>query len=172
MKILITGISGTGKTTALAEFQKRGFVVIDLDATGMCLWKNKDTGEVTEYGLVGRDSEWLSKHGWYCDIETLRKLLSCIREDKDVFVGATTENIEEVAGEFDKVFVLNADEAVIRSRLNNRENNHFAKKEEEQDFVLEEGVYLMKKLKNFIEIDANKSPQEIADDIVNRINMA
>jgi predicted ATPase len=48
MKIRITGISGTGKTTTLAELQKHGYVVIDLDATGMCRWKNKETGEVTE----------------------------------------------------------------------------------------------------------------------------
>ena len=41
--------------------------------------------KIAEYG-AGRDSEWLNNHGWYCDIDTLKKLLSCIREDKNVFV--------------------------------------------------------------------------------------
>lgn len=166
MKILITGIAGTGKTTTLAELQKRGLAVIDLDATGICRWKNKKTQEITEYGPDGRDVEWLNLHGWYCDIPTLQKLLSCIREDKDVFVAAIAENIEDVAKEFDKVFVLNASDNVIRDRLNARTNNHFAKKEEEQDFIFEQSRYLMKKLGDFVEVDANKTPTEIADFIL------
>lgn len=169
MKILLTGISGTGKTTVLAELQKHGYVVIDLDATGMCRWKNKETGEITEYGLTGRDHEWLTRHGWYCDIDTLKKLLSCIREDKDVFVAGCSENIEGVAKEFDKVFVLNTEDSVIRNRLNKRSNNHFAKKEEEQDFVLDQSRYLMSKLKDFTEVDASKTTAEIVDFILGNI---
>lgn len=170
MRILITGIAGTGKTTALAELQKYGYVVIDLDATGICRWRNKETQEVTEYGPDGRDVEWLNLHGWYCDIPTLQKLLSCIREDKDVFVAAIAENIEDVAKEFDKVFVLNASDNVIRSRLNARTNNHFAKKEEEQDFIFEQSRYLMAKLKDFVEVDTDKTPAEIADYILVKLN--
>src|SRR3989344_5648835 len=170
MKALITGIAGTGKTTILAELQSQGYVVIDLDATGMCRWKDKETGEVTEYGEVGRDYEWLTKHGWYCDIDTLKKLLSCMREDKDVFVAVITENIGEVANEFDRVFILNTDDAVVKDRLNRRTNNHFAKKEEEQDFVLEHSKELLKRVNNQISVDANQTPNEIADNILNSLS--
>ncbi len=169
MKILITGIAGTGKTTTLAELQKHGHVVIDLDATGICRWRNKETQEVTEYGPDGRDTEWLNLHGWYCDIPTLQKLLSCIREDKDVFVAAITENIEELAKEFEKVFVLNANDDVIRNRLNARSNNHFAKKEEEQNFIFKQSRYLISKLGDFVEVDADKNPTEIADFILSNL---
>ncbi len=169
MRILITGISGTGKTTTLAELQKHGYAVIDLDATGICKWKNKETQEVTEYGPDGRDLEWLNLHGWYCDIPTLQKLLSCIREDKDVFVAAIAENIEEVAKEFNRVFVLNTSDEVIRERLNTRTNNHFAKKEEEQNFIFEQSRYLMSKLKDFIEVNVDKTPAEITDYILNNL---
>lgn len=169
MRILITGISGTGKTTTLAELQKHGYAVIDLDATGICKWKNKETQEVTEYGPDGRDVEWLNLHGWYCDIPTLQKLLSCIREDKDVFVAAIAENIEEVAKEFNRVFVLNTSDEVIRERLNTRTNNHFAKKEEEQNFIFEQSRYLMSKLKDFIEVNVDKTPAEITDYILNNL---
>jgi dephospho-CoA kinase len=169
MRILITGIAGTGKTTALAELQKHGYVVIDLDATGICRWRNKETQEVTEYGPDGRDIEWLNLHGWYCDIPTLQKLLSCIREDKDVFVAGCSENIEEVAKEFNKIIVLNASDLVIRNRLNARTNNHFAKKEDEQDFIFEQSRYLMQKLKDFVEVDTDKTPAEITDIILNNL---
>lgn len=153
----------------MAELQKRGLVVIDLDATGICRWRNKETQEVTEYGPDGRDVEWLNLHGWYCDIPTLQKLLSCIREDKDVFVAGCSENIEDVAKEFDKIFVLNASDNVIRDRLNARTNNHFAKKEDEQDFVFEQSRCLMAKLKNFIEVNTDKTSVEIAEDILKNL---
>lgn len=170
MRILITGIAGTGKTTALAEIQKHGYVVIDLDATGICRWKNKETQEVKEYGPDGRDLEWLSLHGWYCDIPTLKKMLSCIREDKDVFVAAIAENIEDVVKEFDMVFVLNTSDEVIRNRLNSRINNHFAKKEDEQEFIFKQSRYLVSKLTNIVEVDADRTPVEIAADILRNLS--
>ncbi len=169
MKILLTGIAGTGKTTVLAELQKQGYVVIDLDATGICRWKNKETQEFTEYGETGRDYDWLTKHGWYCDIEKLKQLLSAIREDKNIFVAGISENIEELIKEFDKVFILNAPDVVVKERLNARTNNHFAKNEEEQNFVLEHSKELLKKIKDFREVDANQSPGEITSLVLNNI---
>ena len=169
MKIFITGIAGTGKTTALAELQKHGYAVIDLDATGMCRWKNKNTGEIVEYGSTGRDYQWLTQHGWYCDIETLKKLLSSIREDKDVFVAGITENIEDVVREFDKVFIFTASDDIIKERLAKRENNHFAKKEDEQDFVIEHSKKLLQKIKDFVEIDADQNTSKTVGCILDKI---
>lgn len=169
MKILLTGISGTGKTTTLAELQKHGYVVVDLDATGMCRWKNKETGEVTEYGSTGRNYEWLTKHGWYCDINILKKLLSCIREDKDVFVAGIAENIEEVVQEFDNVFILDTTDQVIKERLGRRLNNHFAKKDEEQEFIFKHSRELLKKIKDFELIDANQLPEDISVAVLKKI---
>ena len=169
MKILITGIAGTGKTTVLSELQKHGYVVIDLDATGMCIWKNIATGDITEYGPSGRDQKWINEHGWYCNIDTLKKLLSCIREDKDVFVAGVSENMEDVAKEFDKIFFLNASDDVIKERLLKRTDNHFGKKEDEQEAILSWRTELMLKIKNFTEIDTNKSPSEIAEDILSSL---
>jgi dephospho-CoA kinase len=169
MKILITGISGTGKTTVLSELQKQGFVVIDLDATGMCRWRNIETQEITEYGPTGRDYDWLTKHGWYCDTLTLQKFLSYIREDKDVFVAGISENIEELASQFDKVFIFEASDEVVKERLNARTNNHFAKKEEEQEFIFKHSRELLKKIKDFVEIDANKTRKEIVESVLGKI---
>src|SRR5690606_492063 len=133
---------------------------------GICRWRNIETKEFAEYGLNGRDADWLSKHGWYCDIEILKKLLSCIREDKDVFVAGITENIEEVFKCFDRVYVLNANDEVIKDRLNKRSNNHFAQKEDEQDFILVQSRSLMNKLDGAIQIDASKTPAEVTQAIL------
>ncbi len=166
MRIFITGIAGTGKTSTLAELQKHGYAVVDLDATGMCRWKNKETGETTEYGPMGRDHDWLTKHGWYCDIDTLEKLLSSIREDKDVFIAGIVENIEEASERFDKIFILTANDSTIKNRLTKRENNHFAQKEEEQIFVLTHSRELLGKIKDFIKIDAEQNISDVAAEIL------
>jgi broad-specificity NMP kinase len=166
MRFLITGVSGTGKTKTLAELQKHGYATIDLDATGICKWKDLVTGEVVEYGLAGRNYEWLSKHGWYCDIAILQTLLSAVNENKDVFVAGIAENIDELADVFNNVFILTASDSVVRDRLSNRSNNDFAKKEEEQSFVLEHSGKLLKKIKNFIEVDADQSPSKVVEIIL------
>ncbi len=169
MRIFITGIAGSGKTTVLAELQKRGYATIDLDATGICTWKNIATDEATEYGLNGRDQKWLNEHGWYCDVDTLKKLLSCIREDKDVFVAGFVDNIEDVVREFQKVFFLVASDDVTKERLSKRTNNHFGKKEDEQEIILSWKEEFMSKIKNFTEVDANRTPNEVAEFILNKL---
>lgn len=170
MKVFITGVAGTGKTTILSEIQKHGFVVIDLDATGMCRWRNSSTHEITEYGFDGRSKEWLNEHEWYCDVEVLKKLLSCIREDRKVFVAGVVGNIAEVAAEFDKVFLLNVPDEELKKRLSTRTNNHFAKSDEEQEAVLSWRGELVSKLQNFVEVDANKSPDKTAEFILDNAN--
>ncbi len=169
MRILITGMSGVGKTTALAELQKLGYVVIDLDATGICRWKNKTTQSIVEYGLDGKDAEWLNEHGWYCDLETLKTLLSCIREDKYVFVAGMPENIKEFSEIFNKTFVLKADDNAIAKRLGDRTNNHFAKKDDERVFMLKHTQELLSQIENTTEINTHNKPEEVAQLILDNI---
>lgn len=171
MKILITGISGVGKTTTLAELQKHGYLVIDIDATGLCRWKNTKTGENTEYGLDGKDYQWLTEHGWYCDIEKFKVLLSCIREDKLVFVSGLTENTNEFSELFDKVFILETEEAVVEKRLLDRTNNHFAKKEDERAFVFKHQQELLNKIKDPMIIGTSGSPESVAQSILDKLKI-
>ncbi len=168
MRILLTGMSGVGKTTTLAELQKRGYLVIDLDATGICTWRNIKTRKRVQYGWKGRDRTWLAKHVWHCDIKTLKRFLSCIRKDKTVFVAGMADNFRPFSKVFDKAFVLYADDAVIKRRLARRTNNHFAKREDEMLYMFEYVKELMGQLKNPIHVDTSKKPAVVAQTILKK----
>lgn len=45
-RILVTGMSGTGKSSALAELKRRGFRVVDTDEEGWSEWSDVDGGYV------------------------------------------------------------------------------------------------------------------------------
>ena len=44
--ILVTGMSGAGKSSALAELQQRGFETVDTDEPGWTVWSEDDGGYV------------------------------------------------------------------------------------------------------------------------------
>jgi predicted ATPase len=44
--ILVTGMSGTGKSTALQELRQRGFEAVDTDEPGWTEWRDDDDGSV------------------------------------------------------------------------------------------------------------------------------
>jgi predicted ATPase len=43
--VLLTGMSGTGKSAVLVELERRGHRVVDTDADDWCEWVVDDTGE-------------------------------------------------------------------------------------------------------------------------------
>ena len=45
-RILVTGMSGTGKSSALAELRERGFDVVDTDEPGWTDWSAEEDGYV------------------------------------------------------------------------------------------------------------------------------
>ena len=51
-RVLITGMSGTGKSTALAELEHRGIRVVDTDEAPWSEWSEADGGYVWREDLV------------------------------------------------------------------------------------------------------------------------
>jgi hypothetical protein len=45
-RVLVTGMSGTGKSTALAELRRQGFDVVDTDEPGWTEWSDEEPGYV------------------------------------------------------------------------------------------------------------------------------
>jgi shikimate kinase len=110
--ILVTGMSGTGKSTVLAELGRRGHRVVDTDDPGWIV-----DGE-TPYGV---EPMW--------DIDRVREFLAAHRTGW-LFVAGCVANQGVVYGHFDAVVLLSAPIDVILARVVDRANPFGSRPEE------------------------------------------
>src|SRR5215471_19693077 len=114
-KILLTGMSGTGKSAALAELEKRGFGVVDTDYEDWSEWSDADGGYV-----------WREKR--------ITELLA--REQaRTLFVSGTVSNQGRFYPQFDAVVLLSAPAEVVLGRVEGRTTNKFGKTPEERERI-------------------------------------
>jgi shikimate kinase len=114
-RILITGMSGTGKSTVIADLAARGQKAVDLDYGDYSL---ETTAADAATGRPGSDWRW--------DERRVTELLDT--EDADVlFVGGTASNQSKFYARFDHIVLLTASDEVIASRMVNRTNNPYGK---------------------------------------------
>jgi len=140
MKVLITGIAGSGKSTIIAELHKRGHATLDLDDCGAGIWVNKKTAERAEHH-EGLGKEWIEAHRWQADIPKLLALLNSFGKGGDIFVGGKVAKVQmkEINEIFDVIYLLTPDNFRVDERLRTRTTNkvNFAKGDGERKAIIE-----------------------------------
>lgn len=156
-RILVTGISGTGKSTVIAELAARGYNAVDADSDEYSQWVV--TSSVRDpYGPPvepGRD--------WVWRVDRMQALLSA-EDAPALFVGGCAENMRLFLPQFDHIVLLRAPPAVIAQRLRTRTTNAYGKRPEEAERVLSQ-IETVEPLVRRIathEIDTSCSVQEVA----------
>jgi dephospho-CoA kinase len=109
-------MSGTGKSTALAELRRRGFEVVDTDEPGWTDWSDEDGGYV-----------WRE--------ERIAELLARPR-DVALYVSGTVSNQGRFYADFDAVVLLSAPADVLLARIAGRITNPYGKGERERHEIL------------------------------------
>ncbi len=140
LKVLITGMSGTGKSTALATLAERGHRVVDTDTDEWSHWVHLPDGS--------RD--------WIWSEEAMTGLLTEHQQGK-LFVAGCTSNQGKFYSFFDHVVLFSAPTDVILIRVAERKNNRYGKSHGERDLILRHimGVEPLLRTAATAEIDAS-----------------
>ena len=109
-------MSGTGKSSALAELRERGFDVVDTDEPGWTDWSAEEDGYV-----------------WRED-----RLAELLDRDRPavLYVSGTVSNQGRFYPRFDAVVLLSAPGDVLLRRIAERTTNPYGKSAAERDLVL------------------------------------
>lgn len=121
-RVLITGTSGTGKSSVIQELAARGHQAVDADLDGLSEVIESAPDELTGLG-DGRDWVWVE--------DRIHEVLA--RDDVDLlFLGGCSPNQGGFYHRFDHVVLLTASPEVIAARLTTRATNVFGKRRDER----------------------------------------
>jgi dephospho-CoA kinase len=128
-RFLLTGMSGTGKSTVIRELAARGYKAVDADGDEFSQWVEVEGSSGSEIAPVGGNRDWVWRE------DRMQDLLST--EDTDVlFVSGCAENMPKFFPQFDLIVLLSAPSSVIVERLRTRTTNQYGKRPEEVARVL------------------------------------
>ena len=147
-KVLVTGMSGTGKSTALMQLQQRGFQVVDTDEPPWSEWSDQDGGYV-----------WRE--------EPITELLA--RDDgQPLYVSGTVSNQGRFYSLFDAVVLLSAPAEVLLRRIESRATNDYGETLEERGLILSQLSEVEPLLRATCthEIDATQPIPDVVDQLV------
>ncbi|MCG5217677.1 AAA family ATPase [Streptosporangium sp. KLBMP 9127] len=146
LRVLVTGMSGTGKSTALESLRERGHKTVDADGDQWSHWARLPDGT--------RDWVWRE--------DAMTALLTGHRRGK-LFVAGCAWNQAGFYQWFDHVALLSAPAEVLLDRVANRTNNTFGKSPEEREKILRDLHEVESLLRNSatIEIDASAPLDEV-----------
>jgi dephospho-CoA kinase len=146
-RVLVTGMSGTGKSSALAGLARRGFRTVDTDEPGWSEW-NDGAG-----GMVWRERR-------------IAELLASPGE-RPLYVSGCVSNQGRFYDRFEAVVLLSAPPGVILERIGGRATNDFGKTEAERERILADLAAFEPRLRETCthELDATRPLAEIVEEL-------
>jgi dephospho-CoA kinase len=109
-------MSGTGKSTALAELHQRGFEVVDTDHGGWSFWSHAEDGYLWREDRIG---ELLAREG-----------------GSTLYVSGTVSNQGRFYPRFDAVVLLSAPAETLLRRVATRSTNNYGKSSKDRDLIV------------------------------------
>jgi broad-specificity NMP kinase len=155
-RILVTGMSGTGKSSALAELGRRGYRVVDTDDPG---WR--------EYREDPEPSDELHRGEWLWIEDRIAALLDS-DDGRSLFVQGCVRNQSTFYDRFDAVVLLSAPAGVILGRIARRTTNSYGKTQVERAMILDDLANVEPLLRATCthELDAARPLDDVVADLI------
>jgi dephospho-CoA kinase len=118
-KVLVTGMSGTGKSAALRVLGARGHRVVDTDTDQWSHWVTTPDGS----------ADWIWRE------DAIAGLLASHHQGH-LFVAACKTNQGKFYPQFDHIALLTAPTDILLARIATRTSNPYGKRPEEQALIL------------------------------------
>ena len=152
----MTGMSGTGKSSALAELGRRGYRVVDTGDPG---WR--------EYREYVSSSDELHRGEWLWVEERMTRLLDA-DDGRSLFVAGCAANQSKFYARFDAVVLLSAPADVILDRIARRTTNNYGKTAVERAMILDDLARVEPLLRESCtyELDANRPLDGVVADLI------
>lgn len=140
VRLLITGMSGVGKSSVLRALGERGYSVID-----------------TDYGY------WTTESGVWDDV----LMSALLGESSEVVVSGTVENQGDFYDRFDHVVLLSAPVEVLLDRVRRRTTNPYGSTAAEQEEIVSNQASVEPQLRATatVELDATQPLECIVDTV-------
>jgi adenylate kinase family enzyme len=155
-RVLVTGMSGTGKSSALAELGRRGYRVVDTDDPG---WR--------EYREDPEPADELHRGEWLWVEDRMTELLDS-DDGRSLFVQGCVPNQGKFYDRFDAVVLLSAPADVILDRIAHRTTNDYGKTSEERAMILDDLANIEPLLRQGCthELDASRPLDDVVADLI------
>jgi shikimate kinase len=164
-RILLTGISGVGKSTVTEELARRGYNAVDADSDAYSAWVAVSDELAAAAGTpVTADQDWVWRE------DRMAELLSTTQE-AILFVSGCAANMGKFLHQFDQIILLSAPAPVIAERLRTRTNNPYGKDPTEVARVLDLKESVEPRLRDVAdhEIDTTASLDEVVSSLLHLV---
>ena len=150
-RVLVTGMSGVGKSTALSHLERLGYRVVDTDWPGWAEEVAADGGRTEQL--------WLE--------EPMTALLS-EPMDQHLFVSGCVANQVSFYDRFDSIFLLTAPLDVMLERIDARADNLFGKSSDDRRRIVDDVTVVEPLLRTGAShvIDATRSVDDVVGALV------
>jgi hypothetical protein len=167
--VLITGLSGAGKSTVAAVLADRGLASIDADDDPLLARSVDAAGNVVE-DPAAPDLAWLARHSWQWNPVRLDELIRAAAP-ATLYVCGGAANELELADRFSQVFLLEMDEPTMLARLDApSRDNDWGRIGDTREYLRRRLPEHQRRLRAFgaIPVDARRPLGQVVDAILSR----